>query len=75
MMILTSALLVTVASPLNETDLDCQKSQHPMSYAWSFQPLIGISGTLLNSFVLFMQYGERQTFIKPVNAMIWYMPL
>ena len=74
MFMLSSALMVTAASPLNETNLGHQKSQHPMSFAWSLQPLIGISGTLLNSFVLFMQYGERQTFIKPVNAMIWYIP-
>ena len=44
-----------------------------MSFAWSLQPLMGLCGTLLNSFFLFMQYGERQTFIRPVNAMIWYV--
>ena len=46
-----------------------------MSFAWSLQPLVGISGTLLNSFVLYMEYGERQTFIRPVNAMIWYVSI
>ena len=73
MMILNPAFfLAAAASPLNETNPGHLKSQHPMSFAWSFQPLIGISGTLLNSFVLYMEYGERQTFIRPVNAMIWY---
>ena len=43
-----------------------------MSFAWSLQLLIGSCGTLLNSFVLYMGYVERQTFIRPVNAMIWY---
>ena len=60
------------ANPLNDTTPGRQKSNHPMSFAWSLQPLIGIYGTLLNSFVLYMGYVERQTFIRPVNAMIWY---
>ena len=71
--ILTSVFLITGATPLNETNVGHQKNQHPMSFAWSLQPLMGLCGTLLNSFVLFMQYGERQTFIRPVNAMIWYV--
>ena len=68
-----SAFSITDANPLNETtpDPDRQKSNHPMSFAWSLQPLIGICGTVLNSFVLYMGYCERQTFIRPVNAMIW----
>ena len=72
MVMLTPIFLLTAASPMNETYPGHQKSQHPMSFAWSLQPLVGISGTLLNSFVLYMEYGERQTFIRPVNAMIWY---
>ena len=46
-----------------------------MSLAWSLQPLIGLFGTLINSFVLYMGYCERETFIRPVNAMIWYVPV
>ena len=72
MLMLTSAFFITAANSLNETNLGRQKSNHPMSFAWSLQPLIGICGTLLNSFVLYMGYVERQTFIRPVNAMIWY---
>ena len=68
-------MLITAANPLNETTHGRQKSDHPMSFAWSLQPLIGICGTLLNSFVLYMGYVERQTFIRPVNAMIWYVPV
>ena len=49
------------------------KNDHPLSFAWSLQPLMGICGTVINSFVLYMQYCERQTFIRPVNAMIWYV--
>ena len=74
MLILSLAFMafsITDANPLNETTPDRQKSNHPMSFAWSLQPLIGICGTLLNSFVLYMGYCERQTFIRPVNAMIW----
>ena len=66
-------MLITAAIPLNETTHGRQKSNHPMFFAWSLQPLIGICGTLLNSFVLYMGYVERQTFIRPVNAMIWYV--
>ena len=73
MLMLAPIFSLTAASPLNETYPGHLKSQHPMSFAWSLQPLVGISGTLLNSFVLYMEYGERQTFIRPVNAMIWYV--
>ena len=75
MLMLTSAFFITAANSLNETTLGRQKSNHPMSIAWSLQPLIGIYGTLLNSFVLYMGYVERQTFIRPVNAMIWCVPV
>ena len=63
----------TAANTMNETTHGHQKSNHPMSFAWSLQLLNGLCGTLLNSFVLYMGYVERQTFIRPVNAMIWYM--
>ena len=71
----STAFSIADANPLNETNPGQQKSDHPMSYAWSLQPLIGICGTMLNSFVLYMGYCERQTFIRPVNAMIWYVPV
>ena len=48
-----------------------KKSEHPMSTAWSSLYMVGFFGTLLNSFFLYVAYGERQTFIKPVSAMIW----
>ena len=63
--------LPTVANEWNRSDLSDKKSEHPMSGAWAHQPLIGLCGVILNSFVLYMGYCERQTFIKPVNAMIW----
>ena len=44
---------------------------HKMTTAWMFNPIFGVFGTLLNSFILYIFYSERQTFIKPVNAMIW----
>ena len=58
---------------LEEANFDSQKSKHPMSFAWSLQPMIGIFGTFVNSFVLYMGYCERETFIRPVNAIIWYV--
>ena len=72
-LILTATFSISVANPINETNFCDKKNHHPMSFAWSVQPLMGLCGTLLNSFFLFMQYGERQTFIRPVNAMIWYV--
>ena len=60
---------------LEEANFDSQKSKHPMSFAWSLQPMIGIFGTFVNSFVLYMGYCERATFIRPVNAIIWYVPV
>ena len=74
-LMLTLTFLISGATPMNETDFLDPKKHHPMSFAWSLQPLMGLCGTLLNSFFLFMQYGERQTFIRPVNAMIWYVSL
>lgn len=74
-LMLTSTFLISGATPMNDTNFFDQKKHHQMSFAWSLQPLMGLCGTLLNSFFLFMQYGERQTFIRPVNAMIWYVSL
>ena len=48
-----------------------RKSEHRMAWAWAFNPIFGLIGTCLNSFILYMFYTERQTFIRPINAMIW----
>ena len=53
-----------------ETTLN-NETNHKMTTAWMFNPIFGLFGTLLNSFILYIFYSERQTFIKPVNAMIW----
>ena len=72
--LLVSSVLFSIAvNPLEEANFGNQKSKHPMSFAWSLHPLIGIFGTIINSFVLYMGYCERETFIRPVNAMIWYV--
>ena len=69
-------MLFSIAvNSLEEANFDSQKSKHPMSFAWSLQPMIGIFGTFVNSFVLYMGYCERATFIRPVNAIIWYVPV
>ena len=47
------------------------ETNHKMTNAWMFNPIFGVFGTLLNTFILYVFYSERQTFIKPVNAMIW----
>ena len=74
MLMMTSVLVSVAVNPLEEeANFGKQKSKHPMSFAWSLQPLIGIFGTLINSFVLYMGYCEREAFIRPVNAMIWYV--
>ena len=65
--------MLTAGKQMNSTDPTTAKikNTHPMSAAWSCLPVFGFCGTLLNSFVLYIGYSERQTFIKPVNAMIW----
>ena len=47
------------------------ETNHKMTTAWMFNPIFGVFGTLLNTFILYIFYSERQAFIKPVNAMIW----
>ena len=74
-LMLTLVLFSIAVNPLEEANFGSQKSKHPMSFAWSLQPLIGIFGTFINSFVLYIGYCERATFIRPVNAMIWYVPV
>ena len=69
-LILSTLNLSASASKMNCSD-PAKKSEHPMSTAWSSLYLVGFCGALLNSFVLYVGYGERQTFIRPVSAMIW----
>ena len=38
---------------------------------WCLHPLLGLLGTIANSFVLYMFYIERDTFINSINVMIW----
>ena len=51
--------------------IEKRKSDHRMALAWAFNPMFGLIGTCLNSFILYMFYTERHTFIRPINAMIW----
>ena len=55
----------------SSSSFEKKKSDHRMALAWAFNPIFGLIGTCLNSFILYMFYTERQTFIKPINAMIW----
>ena len=59
------------ASNNSSSGFEKRKSDHRMALAWAFNPIFGLIGTCLNSFILYMFYTERQTFIKPINAMIW----
>ena len=56
---------------ISSSDLQLNKSYHRMALAWAVHPIFGVIGTFLNSFILYMFYTERRTFIKPINAMIW----
>ena len=47
------------------------RNNHRLSFAWTFNPIIGLVGTILNSFILYIFYSERQIFIKPINSLIW----
>ena len=71
--VLAYILTLNGISALNNSSSNIyqKKSDHRMALAWSFNPLFGLIGTVLNSFILYMFYTERRTFIKPINAMIW----
>ena len=43
---------------------------HHLDTMWLLQSLFGILGTLLNSFLAYMFYQERQAFATSVNVMI-----
>ena len=47
-----------------------KKSEHMFSLAWSFYPILGIIGTILNSYVLYMFVQERQNMISLINLLI-----
>lgn len=54
------------------TDSDTQKSRlhHHLDALWPLQSLIGILGTILNSFLAYVFYHERQALSTSVNMMI-----
>ena len=72
--ILAFILMLNGISALNNSNSNIyqKKSYHRMALAWAFNSIFGLIGTVLNSFILYMFYTERRTFIKPINAMIWY---
>ena len=78
-MIMTSRVILLLILMLDEigagnyssSGFEKRKSEHRMALAWAFNPIFGLIGTCLNSFILYMFYTERQTFIRPINAMIW----
>ena len=53
------------------SNVNQKKADNRMALAWSLHPILGLIGTFLNSFILYMFYTERRSFIKPINAMIW----
>ena len=71
--VLAYILMLNGISALNDSNFIIyqKKSDHRMALAWAFNPIFGLIGTVLNSFILYMFYTERRTFIKPINAMIW----
>ena len=71
--VLAYILTLNGISALNKSNSNSyqKKSDHRMALAWAFNPILGLIGTVLNSFILYMFYTERRTFIKPINAMIW----
>lgn len=48
------------------------KSLHPLAIPWALHYLLGVLGTFLNSFVLFLFVQERHGFVGAINVMIWY---
>lgn len=48
------------------------KKNHPYSSLWLGWSMVGLIGGVLNSFVLFIFWKERQSLNSSVNTMIWY---
>ena len=71
LLLLLTLMLVDALGAENSTGLEQDETHHKMSFAWIVNPILGMIGTLLNSFILYIFYSERQTFIKPVNVLIW----
>ena len=47
------------------------RSLHPLALPWALHHLLGVLGTFLNSFVLFLFVQERHDFVGAINIMIW----
>ena len=39
---------------------------------WSYNIFVGLIGSVLNSYILYIFISERHSMITSVNAMIWY---
>ena len=64
--------IVITMNETRATNTSELEQHHKMSIAWMFNPVIlGLIGTIINSFILYVFYSERQTFIKPINFLIW----
>ena len=50
---------------------DVNRANHPLARFWKINSGLGIVGTVLNSFVLYIFYIERHSMVTSVNAMIW----
>ena len=61
------------AQNTSSSNVNQKKADNRMALAWALHPILGLIGTFLNSFILYMFYTERRSFIKPINAMIWYV--
>ena len=71
--LLCSKSVVPNTNNVNENKALVQKrnGEHQAATMWCLHPILGAIGTTTNSFVLYMFYIERHTFINSINVMIW----
>ena len=66
----TSGVLERNSSYLPFNDYTKARSAR-LAWLWFLQSLLGLVGSVLNSIVLLIFIGERQTMATSVNSMIW----
>ena len=71
LLFLSSMSSVMATSNGSEDIAERRNGEHKAASMWCLHPILGILGTSTNSFVLYMVYIERNTFISSINVMLW----
>ena len=60
--------MITHSPPYQEAE-EIKKYKRKLSFYWMAQSGVGIAGTILNTFVLWIFYKERQSLNTSINTM------